>query len=190
MGQESRRKSFVFYTEWKEVLVDYPPEVRLEVYDAVIEYAESGTLSELRPLAKMAFSFIKKQIDSNKDKYDDIIAKRSEAGKRGMASRYNKDVTKDSKSNKCYHKVTNLTSDNKSNKGYQSVTNLTINDYENDNDDVLFQKEEEKVFGSFIGFTFKLFIQPIGEMPIFVSRIDHCTILILKFPEKFFQKVR
>lgn len=45
MGQESRRKSFVFYTEWKEVLVDYPPEVRLEVYDAVIEYAESGTLS-------------------------------------------------------------------------------------------------------------------------------------------------
>ena len=71
MGQESRRKSFVFYTEWKEVLVDYPPEVRLEVYDAVIEYAESGTLSELRPLAKMAFSFIKKQIDSNKDKYDE-----------------------------------------------------------------------------------------------------------------------
>lgn len=55
--------------------MDYPPEVRLEVYDAVIEYAESGTLSELRPLAKMAFSFIKKQIDSNKDKYDDIIAK-------------------------------------------------------------------------------------------------------------------
>ena len=148
MGQESRRKSFVFYTEWKEVLVDYPPEVRLEVYDAVIEYAESGTLSELKPLAKMAFSFIKKQIDSNKDKYDDIIAKRSEAGKRGMDSRYNKDVTKDSKSNKCYHKVTNLTSDNKSNKSYQSVTNLTINDYENDNDDVLFQKEEEKVFGS------------------------------------------
>ena len=65
-----------------------------------------------------------------------------------MDSRYNKDVTKDSKSNKCYHKVTNLTSDNKSNKSYQSVTNLTINDYENDNDDVLFQKEEEKVFGS------------------------------------------
>ena len=66
MGQESRRKSFVFYTEWKEVLVDYPPEVRLEVYDAVIEYAESGTLS--RPLAKMAFSFIKKQIDYDNDK--------------------------------------------------------------------------------------------------------------------------
>ena len=105
MGQEIKRKSFVFNIEWQEVLMDYPPEVRLEVYDAIIEYVASGTLSELKPLAKMAFSFIKKQIDYNNDKYDDIVAKRSEAGKKGMANRY------------------------------QKVTNVTINDtvYDNDN---------------------------------------------------------
>lgn len=45
------------------MLADYPAEVRLEVYEAVIRYAASGTLTELRPLAKMAFSFIKKDID-------------------------------------------------------------------------------------------------------------------------------
>ena len=95
MGQEIKRKSFVFNIEWQEVLMDYPPEVRLEVYDAIIEYVASGTLSELKPLAKMAFSFIKKQIDYNNDKYDDIVTKRSEAGKKGMAS--------------CYQKVTNVT---------------------------------------------------------------------------------
>ena len=33
MGQEIKRKSFVFNIEWQEVLMDYPPEVRLEVYD-------------------------------------------------------------------------------------------------------------------------------------------------------------
>ena len=82
MGQEIKRKSFVFNIEWQEVLMDYPPEVRLEVYDAIIEYVASGTLSELKPLAKMAFSFIKKQIDYNNDKYDDIVTKRSEAGKK------------------------------------------------------------------------------------------------------------
>ena len=82
MGQEIKRKSFVFNIEWQEVLMDYPPEVRLEVYDAIIEYVASGTLSELKPLAKMAFSFIKKQIDYNNDRYDDIVAKRSEAGKK------------------------------------------------------------------------------------------------------------
>ena len=120
MGQEIKRKSFVFNIEWQEVLMDYPPEVRLEVYDAIIEYVASGTLSELKPLAKMAFSFIKKQIDYNNDRYDDIVAKRSEAGKKGMANRY--------------QKVTNVTSDNKDNKCYQKVTNVTINDNDNDND--------------------------------------------------------
>lgn len=57
------KKTFLFNTEWKEVLMEYPAEVRLEVYEAAIDYAASGTLSELKPLAKMAFSFIKKEID-------------------------------------------------------------------------------------------------------------------------------
>lgn len=117
MGRDVKRKSFVFNIEWQEVLMDYPPEVRLEVYDAIIGYVASGTLSELKPLSKMAFSFIKKQIDYNNDKYDNTVTKRSEAGKKGMASRYNKTVT-------------NLTSDNKTNKSYQEVTNVTV--YDND----------------------------------------------------------
>lgn len=41
----------------------------------------------------MAFSFIKKEIDYNTNKYNDIVAKRSEAGKKGMASRYVKGNT-------------------------------------------------------------------------------------------------
>lgn len=114
-----KKKSFVFNVEWQEILLGYPSEVRLEVYDAIIEYVASGTILELKPMAKMAFSFIKKEIDYNTCKYNDIVAKRSEAGKKAMNKRYNQDVT-------------NLTNDSKSNKCYQDVTNLTVN--ENDND--------------------------------------------------------
>lgn len=118
MGKEVKR-SFIFNIDWREVLMDYPAEVRYEVYDAIIEYAASGKLSELKPLAKMAFSFIKKEMDYNNNKYNEIISKRSEAGKKGMLSRYgNKAVT----------------SDNKSNKAYQTVTNVTDNVYDNVND--------------------------------------------------------
>ena len=46
---------FVIYIEWQKVLMEYPEEVRLEVYDAIIKYAASETLSEQKPLAKMAF---------------------------------------------------------------------------------------------------------------------------------------
>ena len=125
MAQKTK-KSFVFNIAWQEVLMGYPSEVRLEVYDAIIEYVASGTISELKPLAKMAFSFIKNEIDYNNAKYDEVVSKRSEAGKKGMRSRYSgKDatpVTSDNKDNTCYQDVT-------------SVTNVTdnVNDNVNDN---------------------------------------------------------
>lgn len=128
MKKDTKRKSFVFYIEWQEVLMEYPAEVRLEVYDAIIEYAASGTLSELKPLAKMAFSFIKKQIDSNNDKYNCLVEKRSEAGRKGMANRHGTSVTNLTHDNKCnisYQDVTNLTSDNKSN--YNEPDNVNGN---------------------------------------------------------------
>ena len=127
------KKSFVFNVAWQEVLMDYPPEVRLEVYDAVIRYAASGTLSELKPLAKMAFSFIKKEIDYYNERYDDMVSKRSEAGKKGMLSRYGN--KKDS---------TNVTSDNKTNTSYQTVTNVTDNDNVNDNKETSSNEEAKK----------------------------------------------
>ena len=119
MVEKAKKKSFIFNVEWQEILLGYPSEVRLEVYDAIIEYVASGIILELKPMAKMAFSFIKKEIDYNTCEYNDIVAKRSEAGKKAMNKRYNKDAT-------------NLTNDSKSNKCYQDATNLTVNDNVNE----------------------------------------------------------
>lgn len=85
---KKKNRTFIFNVEWQEVLVDYPPEVRLEVYEAIIEYVASGTLSELKPLAKMAFSFIKKEVDYNLESYNEVSKARSEAGKKGMRKRW------------------------------------------------------------------------------------------------------
>lgn len=128
MAKKVKKKSFIFNVEWQEILLSYPSEVRLEVYDAIIEYVATGTLSELKPMAKMAFSFIKKEIDYNTNKYNDIVAKRSEAGKKGMASRYVKGNTGNGV------KTTNVTNDNKTNKCCHDVTNVTVYDNDNDND--------------------------------------------------------
>ena len=125
------KKSFIFYASWKEVLCNYPAEVRLEVYDAVIEYAISGTLSELKPLAKMAFSFIQKDIDANNERYQEIVSKRSEAGKKGMKSRWGEN------DNKCYNEIT-------------KVTTITINDNKDDNvneNDIDIHTSKDKLSG-------------------------------------------
>ena len=86
------KKHFLFNYEWAEVLSEYSAEVRLEVYDAIIRYAQSGTLSELKPQAKMAFSFIKKEIDYNNDQYTNTVNARKEAGSKGGKAKQNKQM--------------------------------------------------------------------------------------------------
>lgn len=79
------RKSFVFRLEWYKALSAYPAEVRLEVYEATMRYALSGTLSDLKPLSSMAFTFIKNALDADFEKYNDISDKRRAAGQKGRA---------------------------------------------------------------------------------------------------------
>lgn len=61
------------------VISDLPDDIRLEVYDAVIRYGISGETIELKPMAKIAFGFMRMAIDKDKEAY----SRRSEAGSRG-----------------------------------------------------------------------------------------------------------
>ena len=78
-----KKETFLFYADWLNVIRDLPSEVQLEVYQAIAEYAIYGNLIELKPLAKVAFGFVKQTIDRDTQKYISISEKRSEAGKRG-----------------------------------------------------------------------------------------------------------
>ena len=82
---KDKKRTFLFNIDWRDVLMDYPAEVRHEVYDAIIEYAASGKLSEMKPLAKMAFSFIKKEMDYNQSLYEAKVETNRENGRKGGA---------------------------------------------------------------------------------------------------------
>ena len=114
----NKRNTFVFNVEWYNILRDYPAEVRLEVYDAMMEYVATGILADLKPMAKMAFAFIKKEIDANIEKYNETCRKRSEAGKKHKGNQYG----------------TNGTSVPKVEQMEQVFQNGTDNDNEYDND--------------------------------------------------------
>ena len=114
------RESFIFYKSWSDALAKLPNGVRLEVLDAVINYGFTGEEPQFAsPVAEIAFSFIKTDIDRNTAKYEEKVERirqqRSEAGKKGMAKRWgesitnitndnknNKDNNSDNKNNKCY----------------------------------------------------------------------------------------
>lgn len=63
-------QSFIFRSEWKDAIQEFSRDVRLEIYEAVIRYATLGEIVELRPLAKMAFNFIKIDIDRSHKNLD------------------------------------------------------------------------------------------------------------------------
>jgi hypothetical protein len=81
------KEAFVFYTEWRDAIRDLAPEVRLEVYEAIIEYAASGAMpARLSQMAALALNFVARDIDRCGEKYAQTSArKRSAAQKRWRA---------------------------------------------------------------------------------------------------------
>ena len=85
------------------------------LFKAIFEYVDTGNVPEIENLTvKVLFSFIASQIDENAKKWKETCRKRSEAGKKGMATRWG-----DNKNNKVKQTIT---SDNKTK---QTITNIT-----------------------------------------------------------------
>jgi hypothetical protein len=76
MNEKTERNSFVFMTSWHKILRKYPAELRVLIYDAIMEYASSGTVLELEGMAAMAFDFIRLEIDENNRRYEESCLKR------------------------------------------------------------------------------------------------------------------
>ncbi|MDE5838838.1 MAG: hypothetical protein K2H39_07275, partial [Paramuribaculum sp.] len=69
-------KNFTFARKWHEVLKNYPEEIQKEVYRAAVEYAFTGTVIEMQPLARMAFDFIRYEIDEKARRREERLAKK------------------------------------------------------------------------------------------------------------------
>lgn len=102
----AERKTFLFFCGWAESLADFSPEERCAIYDAIIAYAEDGTLPSLTPVAQVAFKFIKKDIDEMQVKYNAICEKRRESVRKRWEIQKN---TSDTNECKCIQKNTSDT---------------------------------------------------------------------------------
>ena len=132
-----KKETFLFYADWLNVIRDLPSEVQLEVYQAIAEYAIYGNLIELKPLAKVAFGFVKQTIDRDTQKYISISEKRSEAGKRGGRS------LKDNELEESNEKQKKQLLSGKSKKS-NCPLNDNDNDNVNDNDFSFLEKKKQK----------------------------------------------
>ena len=64
-----KRDSFIFYRSFWEALKRCPNDVRLQLCEAIIEYALDFKKPKLEGLAKIIFTLIEAQIEANNRKY-------------------------------------------------------------------------------------------------------------------------
>lgn len=79
------KSSFVLYLDYKKHfdLIQDDTDFR-RLIEAIFAYCETGTEpSDLSPVALMAFSFIRANLDRDSDKYEAVKEKRKEAGRLG-----------------------------------------------------------------------------------------------------------
>lgn len=135
------RDTVLLYTSIKEPVDELTDEQAGKLFKAILAYQTDNDVV-LDGLLKVVFLQIKQQIDYNNDRFDDTSKKRSEAGKKGMEKRWNKN-------NNDNNVITNdnnvkdvITSDNKNN------YNDNDNGNENDNENVV-SKDTKHIYGTY-----------------------------------------
>lgn len=77
----SNKSSFVYYLDWAEELLILPDELRLKVDDAVKRYVLYGEEPTDREVIYSMFGLMRKQIDRDAERWEDIRGKRSHAAR-------------------------------------------------------------------------------------------------------------
>lgn len=84
MGKVNKT-SFVYYLEWADELLKLPEGLRLKIDDAVKRYVLYGEEPTDREVLYSMFGLMRRQIDRDVSKWNDIRSKRREAGAKGAA---------------------------------------------------------------------------------------------------------
>lgn len=89
------QEKVTFYKQWSETIKELSDSERLEVYDAIVQYAFEGVTREFKsPFAKVAFGWSKKDIDADNARMAEISAKRRNAGRMGGAPKNNRNANR------------------------------------------------------------------------------------------------
>ena len=122
------KKSFVLYSDVKNVLDLLPDEQAGKLFKIIVEYVNDNDPETDDALVKLAFAPIKAQLKRDLDKWQGIRGKRSEAGKKSAKVRAEQRETTLTSVKSVKQTPTN---------DQQTPTNSTVNDNVNDNVNVI-----------------------------------------------------
>jgi hypothetical protein len=121
------KKGFILYADQKELFTQLNDELAGKLIKHIFRYVNDENPTSDDVIINIAFTPIKQHLKRDLDKFNETKERRSQAGKIGMANRW-QGITKD---NDVIPVIT------KHNKRLQSITKITDNDNVNDKDNVL-----------------------------------------------------
>lgn len=77
------KNSFLMYLDYEEQFNLLTDEQVGQLMRAIMQYEKTGNIPELDGMLKIAFSFIKAQLDRDREKYNKKCEKNKENGRRG-----------------------------------------------------------------------------------------------------------
>ena len=80
---DKEKVSFLMYLDYEEHFKLMTDEQLGQLLREIMEYEKTRQVPQLDGMVKMAFSFIKAQLDRDREKYEEKCAKNKENGKRG-----------------------------------------------------------------------------------------------------------
>ena len=117
------KNSFVIYHNYRETLEDLTDEQVGKLFRAIFDYEIDKKEPNFNGELKIAFRFIKKDLDLNNDKYESICERNRKNGQKGGAPKGNQNARKQPK---------------------QPKQPDNDNEYDNDYDNILESKKESK----------------------------------------------
>lgn len=103
-------------------------EQRGELFTAILCYASGEELPKLEPAADMAFSFIQDQMDRDTEKYEEVIDRRKEAGRKGGLAKASNAKQNLAKASNAKQDVANLADNVNDNVNVNDINKYTLAD--------------------------------------------------------------
>lgn len=127
----AEKKSFLLYISSFKQIRKLTQEQKGNLLDAIMNFQEDVPLPEMDPLVDMCFGFIADDMQRDAEKYEEIVEKRRESGRKGgKTTQANQANARFAQANQA-----NATSENQANQANQAV-NVNVDVDVNDNEDV------------------------------------------------------
>ena len=127
----SEKKSFLLYTGYFEQIEMLNIEQRGILLTAIMAFQTDSEMPEMDALTKMAFSFISADMRRDNEKYEEIVERRKESGRKGGLATQAKRASASSASFASNSEI----KQNQANQANQAV-NVNVNENVNDNENV------------------------------------------------------